>query len=632
MRRFANDPAGTLIATESGPLPSLAEWLAQQGEAIGGLPALTGRVQVLEQFDADLAGSAGGAMVGWQRTPLADAVGTVGGMLSAQWLSVWEYAGLITSKPNPADPATWDWQPAIQAAVDSGAEVVYFPGQYTYNILTPVVVDADVFLVGERSRRGSNGGAKLDNIGIGDAVVYSNTKAIYDCGIKQLNISSTTGHALNLKYGAVRCHFTQNYLYTRATNKSCVAGIYTAGTLGVDWIGTYSCVFEGGEFIVDNVTRTAPIIDFMAKGTVVNENNFRNIWLTQSKGIQAIRLMATVAGVYLTNNRFEGLTFEICSGGGFLLQATSHTKISGVSFWDMVAGYDGSLIQVSNDTAVAQNRGLLIENFARIGNALNGAAVDVDLGYSQGTTIINHAAQASANAVINFRGRSAVFIGPKNATVQNDAAVTYIEGALVTSPVYTTKAGNQFRDLSGAADLNAPAGTSGLSATNSGNSQRIYLDANTFFGGNGALLPATDNTLNLGHTSNRYKTVYAATGTINTSDARDKQQVREHSVAERAVALRLRGMIRAFKFNDAVALKGEAGARIHFGVLAQDVKAAFEAEGLVAEHYALLCYDEWPEQAAVVDDDGRVVTPYQPAGNRYGVRYDELLAFLLCAL
>jgi hypothetical protein len=141
----------------------------------------------------------------------------------------------------------------------------------------------------------------------------------------------------------------------------------------------------------------------------------------------------------------------------------------------------------------------------------------------------------------------------------------------------------------------------------------------------GAFGPAADNATTLGVPGQRWSVVYAATGTINTSDAREKQQVRDLTEAERAVAVRLKSMIRAFKFNEAVAAKGD-GARIHVGVIAQDVKAAFEAEGLVAEDYAILCFDQWP---AEIDDNGVEVTP---AGERYGVRYEELLAFILAAL
>lgn len=160
--------------------------------------------------------------------------------------------------------------------------------------------------------------------------------------------------------------------------------------------------------------------------------------------------------------------------------------------------------------------------------------------------------------------------------------------------------------------------------------------------------PSSDNTQRLGGGAgfSRWSVVYAGTGTINTSDAREKQQIRPLEDAEKAVAVRLKSLVRAFRFNDAVAAKGD-GARIHIGVIAQEVKAAFEAEGLVAEDYAILCYDEWDEQPEVVetfpdefDEHGELVRPagrrvleeYRAAGNRYGVRYEELLAFIISAI
>jgi hypothetical protein len=150
----------------------------------------------------------------------------------------------------------------------------------------------------------------------------------------------------------------------------------------------------------------------------------------------------------------------------------------------------------------------------------------------------------------------------------------------------------------------------------------------------GGFRPNADNTLNLGTASQRWAVVYAGTGAINTSDARLKEQVRGLSDAERAVALRLKGLLRAFKFIEAVQFKG-ADARIHFGVIAQDVMAAFEAEGLDAQDYSLFCYDEWEAQEAVLnhtDEATTVVREAIPAGNRYGIRYEELLAFVLAAL
>ena len=146
------------------------------------------------------------------------------------------------------------------------------------------------------------------------------------------------------------------------------------------------------------------------------------------------------------------------------------------------------------------------------------------------------------------------------------------------------------------------------------------------------LYPRADNAYSLGLGSYRPTVLYAVSGTINTSDAREKQQVRTLTEAEHRAAVQCKQLIRAFKWNDAVEKKGD-GARIHFGVMAQDVKAAFDAEGLDADKYGLFCYDEWSAQEEVVDaETGFVMQPARAAGNRFGVRYEQLLAFIIAAL
>ena len=139
---------------------------------------------------------------------------------------------------------------------------------------------------------------------------------------------------------------------------------------------------------------------------------------------------------------------------------------------------------------------------------------------------------------------------------------------------------------------------------------RFVADPNTF-------RPFADNVYALGTASFRYTVVYATTGTINTSDATQKQQVRELTESERRVAKTIKGLIRAFKWNEAVESKGD-GARIHIGVMAQEVAAAFAAEGLDASKYGLFCQDTW--------------TTLDGSQTRFGVRYEELLAFVIAAL
>jgi hypothetical protein len=145
---------------------------------------------------------------------------------------------------------------------------------------------------------------------------------------------------------------------------------------------------------------------------------------------------------------------------------------------------------------------------------------------------------------------------------------------------------------------------------------------------------ASDNAIDLGDGGSRFRTIYAGTGTINTSDANEKQDFANITDAERRVAVAVKGLFKSFRFKDAVAEKGDA-ARIHFGVVAQEVRSAFEAEGLDAHRYGLFCSDTWYEVDGNRYMDAREVTSADAGAverTRLGVRYDELLSFVICAI
>jgi hypothetical protein len=155
-------------------------------------------------------------------------------------------------------------------------------------------------------------------------------------------------------------------------------------------------------------------------------------------------------------------------------------------------------------------------------------------------------------------------------------------------------------------------------------------------GGAGSIfgfVPLSDNDRVLGSAANRWSVVYAGTGTINTSDANEKQQVRLLDDAEKTVALNIKGLIKAFKFNDAVALKGD-NARVHVGAVAQEVAQAFADSGLDPAKYALFCKDEWHTlngEIVLANADG-----VYPEGSikheRLGLRYEQMLAFVIAAI
>lgn len=154
--------------------------------------------------------------------------------------------------------------------------------------------------------------------------------------------------------------------------------------------------------------------------------------------------------------------------------------------------------------------------------------------------------------------------------------------------------------------------------------------------------PCSDNTYSVGSSTLRPSVVYAGSGTINTSDERLKDNIR--SINDDVLDAWGDVNLKFFQFKDAIERKGDY-ARIHAGVIAQQVQEAFGARGLDAFRFGLLCYDEWDDvfvtetivdQEAEFDEEGNEVTPavtheeqrqVQEAGNRYSIRYDE--AFIL---
>ena len=134
--------------------------------------------------------------------------------------------------------------------------------------------------------------------------------------------------------------------------------------------------------------------------------------------------------------------------------------------------------------------------------------------------------------------------------------------------------------------------------------------------------------ITLGSASAHWSEVFADTGSINTSDERKKGNIADPDEA----LMRAWGRVnfKVFQFKDALEKKGDA-ARLHVGLIAQQVREAFAAEGLDADRYGLFCYDKWEAKPAETDPKtGEVIEPAVEAGDSYGIRYDEALA-LECA-
>ena len=158
-----------------------------------------------------------------------------------------------------------------------------------------------------------------------------------------------------------------------------------------------------------------------------------------------------------------------------------------------------------------------------------------------------------------------------------------------------------------------------------------------------------DNAIDLGDAGARFDDIFATNGTIQTSDQNEKEQIASLTTAEITAAKAISKLFKTFKWNSAVAAKGDA-ARTHTGVIAQEVQTAMTDAGLDAAHYAFWCSDTWwetstdvpaveaDEEAGIEAQDAYTrIDTYEiadeaPEGatqrTRLGIRYPELLAFI----
>jgi hypothetical protein len=216
-------------------------------------------------------------------------------------------------------------------------------------------------------------------------------------------------------------------------------------------------------------------------------------------------------------------------------------------------------------------------------------------------------------------------------------------GIRTTSPTDTL-------DVNGNMRVTGGSSSSFLYFRNYGSISRIYngsSGAGIHFTG-GAVYPAdylgnpTQGIAFGGSHPYRWGQIYSTSTTISNSDRNLKRDIIDLTQTERKVANRIRKLVKNFKFNDAYDKKGD-DARIHTGVIAQEIEEAFTAEGLDASRYGLFCKDdlyvvngddkiyddegEWTGQFVNADTPGAVVQ-----STEYSVRYEELLAFVVSNL
>lgn len=750
---------GNEYRAKSASIPlTLTSWATDESKLL-----LIGDDSLRQSIANVLDSTKGAAMVGRKRSKLTSQIQNAAQALDASSINPWEYEKLVLSKSDPADSKTWDWQPALQAAINdiwtyAQAGLIFNNGKsasmQTLNLvgMTFGLGSGLVFPTGAATSGDPAGGAGgMFRMSGGGLVALSG----FPAGTAMLRASSAD------TFYWTQGVFIDHVEFDGAKNADwCIEVRKSAGTfISYCHITRYKkrgvttsdsafnvivshCYVEASPFLIgdDGPTRraTAPECgvyfnspDCMVIASVIIGNIFgvrtagrtrlHDSHLYGNKYCALVTSQYTVAsGNYLegpviatngfsdnswVNNLFSNSVTGGCflspdDGLGQLRGASIHANIRSTPV--LLAGGTISLSGTSGLVTIVSTSADF-NNYIGNGQTPDGAIIAAGGAYAVVVdAVTNSLTQVSARVVGTFSGTSfapgawthrtsrialsETSFGPVSAynvsssasiqesgnavNDQNNFRLFYNNGGtlgVISRNLYDRSVGDGRGDVwFGNISATAPVGlafgvlTSGANGGSSaiwarGNLEQLSISgysAGRFVLFNASVwAPGVDGATSIGNGSLRINNYYGVNSPIISSDRNLKQDIREIEAAEVRVARAIKP--KAYRMRAAVAEKGD-DARIHFGVIAQEVLEAFAAEGLDAHRYGLFCHDEWDDEyedveaefpviedgKPALDSEGQIITERRPtgerrmvkaAGRRYSIRYDELCMFMLSA-
>lgn len=337
--------------------------------------------------------------------------------------------------------------------------------------------------------------------------------------------------------------------------------------------------------------------------------------------------------VTITQNGATKGSFTMNQSGNTTVELTDNNTTYDLSKYLALTGgtVTGTLVlsKTTDSSGTSDNRPALI-----VGGAATGVHIEIDNNEIQGKKNEKTPNQIAINA-----GGGDVTIGDTaneySTTIRNDLIVNknfYPENSIKMNQSEWLDCIVNYVDSNGAgrADALRLIGCNSSGNVHMGGYSNItiapvYLHASgkQYNFTDAAFCPNVTNNVHLGLASKLWKTVYAKTGTINTSDRNKKHDIKDLTEVYEQLFLKLQP--KSFIFND--------GDRVHIGAISQDVETAMQELGIEAKQFAGFCKDIRYEYTEFSEEDGMPIESSKVPckdedGNiiyDYALRYQEFI-------
>ena len=328
-----------------------------------------------------LASPTGGEMVGYAAPGAGAAPRTLQQLIDSLPVMVDDYR-----QPGDSDDSPAFARAIAYARLLDGGDVVASDRDYAISEAIPLEGSYDRsprLVLGSRTVI-TQTGANEPVIRIGDENYYRGGGII---GGGKLIAAAGAGHAVEFgQYGSIASRYYVD-VHQENAGKSCWYARFPDS--GPSDAGLYANQFVGGDWTLPAaLSSTVHGFDVICHGPRFNENIISPQRCYSASTLQFFRLSNTQANSWLTNNKFTGINFQICPGGGIKFDSAKGWTFDSLGFWDAQGNYVNHLIHAADGTGYDSAANSLY-NVQRNGDALGTGIRDIFIEVGEDTFVVN---------------------------------------------------------------------------------------------------------------------------------------------------------------------------------------------------------------------------------------------------